>query len=118
MSYVQHTWQNDELITAAKLNNLEEGVAAGGGGGSSSILFVTNDDGTLDKTWQEIYDAMTSSVLCVVIQSVVDEVEGFASITSNIIQNIVLQEGVYSLYLDDGLPFIASTANDYPVVSD
>ena len=33
--------------------------AAGGGGGG--VLVVTENEGTLDKTWQEIYDAMLST---------------------------------------------------------
>lgn len=30
-------------------------------GGGASVLVVHGDDGTLDKTWQEIHDAMVSS---------------------------------------------------------
>ncbi len=37
MSYTPHEWQNDELITAAKMNNIEEGIAEGGGGGSAIV---------------------------------------------------------------------------------
>ena len=31
MSYTQHTWTDDETISAAKLNNIEDGVADAGG---------------------------------------------------------------------------------------
>lgn len=60
MSYTPHEWQNDELITAAKLNNIEEGVAAGGGGSGALICSLNNDGNhyVLDKTVQEIYDAI------------------------------------------------------------
>lgn len=95
-------------------------IALGGGGGGGGILVATLDTstGTLDKTWKEIYDAMDSSVLCVVYRQEEDDVEGLASIDFNLIRNILLQEGSYSLSLDDGLRLIASTANDYPVVND
>lgn len=41
MPYVEHTWTNGETITAAKMNNIEEGIAeaaqSGGGGGTACI---------------------------------------------------------------------------------
>lgn len=38
---------------------LAKGLGGSGGGGSSGgVLVVTDTDGTLDKTWQEIHDAM------------------------------------------------------------
>lgn len=55
MSYDKQTWQTGDVVTSAKLNHMEDGIAAGGGG----VLVVNVDDetGTLDKTWQEIADA-------------------------------------------------------------
>ena len=38
MTYTKHTWQTGEVITAAKLNNIEDGIE-GGGGDSSSGTF-------------------------------------------------------------------------------
>ena len=84
------------------------------GGGSSNILLVTNDDGVLDKTWQEIYDAMDSSVLCVAVLKLSSE--SSVNITFNLIQTVLLEEGSYKLFFDDGSLFIASTANDYPIL--
>ena len=52
MSYTPTNWATGDVITAEKLNKLEQGVASGGG-----VLIVTGTNGTLDKTWQEIYDA-------------------------------------------------------------
>ena len=62
MSYTQHEWTTGETITAAKLNNIEEGIeeAAQSGGGGSLIVHYDNTTGEMDKTVQEIYDAMTS----------------------------------------------------------
>lgn len=43
--------------------------ALGGSGGGSSgggVLVVTDTDGTLDKTWQEIHDAMAAGQIPVV----------------------------------------------------
>ena len=50
MSYTPHTWVNNETITAAKLNNIEEGVqeAAQSGGGYDAVFkgnaYVSNYD--------------------------------------------------------------------------
>ena len=52
MSYTPTNWATGDVITAAKLNKLEQGVASAGG-----VLIATDTNGTLDKTWQELYDA-------------------------------------------------------------
>lgn len=59
MSYNKTNWKTGDVISAEKLNNIEDGIAGAGG-----VLVVneTIDESTgiatLDKTWQEIYDAM------------------------------------------------------------
>ncbi len=53
MSYEPHTWVAGETVTPSKLNNIEQGIA-----NNSGIMIVNDNDGTLDATWQEIYDAM------------------------------------------------------------
>lgn len=63
MAYVKQTWTTGEVITEEKLNHMEDGIAGGG------VLIVnatttTSEGGTittLDKTWQEIYDAVMST---------------------------------------------------------
>lgn len=64
MPYVEHTWTNGETITAAKMNNIEEGIAeAAQSGGSGAVIII--DDGTaLDKTYAEIYDLIHSGTPC------------------------------------------------------
>lgn len=52
MTYNPTTWKDGDIVTSAKLNKIEQGIAAGGG-----FLVINDIDGTLDKTWQEIYDA-------------------------------------------------------------
>lgn len=47
MSYVKHTWVNNEAITASKMNNIEDGIEeasqSGGGGIGSATVTVTHD---------------------------------------------------------------------------
>lgn len=53
MSYEPTVWKDGDLVTSAKLNKLEQGVVNGNG-----VLVVHWDEnGELDRTWQEIYDA-------------------------------------------------------------
>lgn len=66
MSYEPTTWKTGDVVTSTKLNKMEQGIAdAGGGSGGGGVLVVnmTADQQartvTLDKTWQEIYDAIT-----------------------------------------------------------
>ena len=63
MSYTKNTWKSGDTVTSAKLNNMEEGIAAASGSGSGSNIFIArlvleNDVVHIDKTWQEVYDAI------------------------------------------------------------
>lgn len=67
MSYEPTNWKSGDTVTSAKLNKMEQGIANAGGGGGA---FIVNDvEGTLDKTWQEIFDAMSTSVAFVSYKS-------------------------------------------------
>ena len=59
MSYTPTTWKAGDTVTSAKLNKLEQGIA------NNNVLEVhlIHSDNPLyieilDKTWQEIHDAM------------------------------------------------------------
>lgn len=59
MSYTPTTWQTGDTVTATKLNKIEQGIAGAGG------ALICNTNGisgsyTLDKTAQEMYEAMTA----------------------------------------------------------
>lgn len=55
MAYQKNTWASGDVVTSAKLNNIENGIAGGGvlvvGGEMSGSTM------TLDKTWNEINNA-------------------------------------------------------------
>ena len=55
MAYDKQTWVNGEVITAEKLNHMEDGIA--GAGGSLIVNWVDN---ALDKTVAELYAAYNS----------------------------------------------------------
>lgn len=58
MSYTPTTWSTGDTITASALNKIENGIANGGSG--ALICNSSNNDGywVLDKTVQEIYNAL------------------------------------------------------------
>lgn len=72
MSYVKNEWGTGDVITAEKLNHIEDGVAnAGGGGGGSSALILTFDPtdvtGTISgATAKEVLDAFWSGTTVII----------------------------------------------------
>ena len=42
MSYEKQTWETGDIVTSAKLNHMEDGIADGGGGGSH-MYNITED---------------------------------------------------------------------------
>ena len=58
MSYDKNTWQTGDVITANKLNHIEDGIENAGGGGVL-VTGTTIEGGkpTLANTWQEVHDA-------------------------------------------------------------
>lgn len=66
MSYTPYTWSSGDTVTAARLNNIEQGVANAGG----SVLIVgttfSNNVLTLDKTYKQIHDALLAGTSVVV----------------------------------------------------
>ena len=62
MAYTKNTWADGDVVTSEKLNHMEDGIANSGGG----VMVINDTDNTLDKTWQEIYDAMAANTFCVI----------------------------------------------------
>lgn len=106
MSYEPTVWKDGDLVTSAKLNKLEQGVANGGG-----VLVVHVDKNyRLDKTWQEIYDAELA-----VISLMEDGHKGVF-----LINTIYIENDTYCVQLpilDGTSTFSTSSPDDYPSFS-
>ena len=64
MSYEKQNWKNGDVITETKLNHMEDGIATGGGVlVVNSVYDEQTKTATLDKTWQEIYDATLAIIV-------------------------------------------------------
>lgn len=86
--------------------------AFGGSGGGSSgggVLVVHDVEGTLDKTWQEIWDAAGTGPVYVLIS---DSTERDWDLITAVIAN------AHRLSTASGVFYAAESANDYPVLSD
>lgn len=110
MSYIPTVWASGDIVTSTKLNKLENGVANAGGGGGAFIVYVGDND-TLDKTWQEIYDAFTSGTIALIL----------AGQGENAMANAVISAGyneIAQAYLvgTNGGNFSCESADDYPAI--
>lgn len=70
MNYNKTTWDTGDIVTAEKLNNIEDGIASAGDG----IFIVSvqggdNEPRALDKTYAEIVEAFNSGKTVVILQS-------------------------------------------------
>ena len=90
MSYTPTTWAAGDTVTSAKLNKMEQGIANSGGSFIITTSVVSNKP-TLDKTWQEIYDAAEAH----------QDIKLIFTATNNIIYAPLL-----SIFIDDGTYYV------------
>lgn len=115
MSYTPNVWQAGDVVTPAKLNHIEEGIASSGGG---LVIHQTVNSGTgaktMDKTWQEIYDAVEAGSFAMLI----DLSDGY--LTTYPVAAVGISEGepqvaVVDYYYSSILRYTALSVSSYPV---
>lgn len=82
MSYTPTEWKTGDIVSSQRLNKLEEGVKD-----AYEVMVINDTDGTLDKTWQEIHDAMAANTFCV-IKTVLQGIDG-----SSVCNYLVVEAG-------------------------
>lgn len=108
MSYEAKTWSAGDTVTSAHLNRIEQGIANAGG---VTIIHISEDNGYLvmDKTWQEIYDAMMNGA-CIVEQSTDNSI--------SLIRQVRQDTDKYYVFvansISSGMSYSCSSPNDYP----
>ena len=106
MSYEKQTWTTGDTITAEKLNHMENGIENNG----PLVVNATtsNEVVTLDKTWQEIYDAFPN--VCVIAR--LSSTEYFKVPLAT----IGCEGNVYGIQIGGmfSQPFSSNSPNDYP----
>ena len=123
MSYTPTEWQTGDIVTAEKLNKIENGIAGVSsiGGGvfivgvekSSPPVGNTGSIYTLNKTWKEIYDAFEGGQIVICRESK----DGVT--TDSIISSIIIDDfnGSYSVAFSQavfGQELTTSSENGYP----
>lgn len=104
MSYTPHTWVDNETITAAKLNNIEDGVqeAAQSGGGAASVIVNFNEGGIIGSVIVFIaYAKYNSTIDAYSIESPMTELYSVAPYRARFYLSVPLTESN-----DDFKPFI------------
>lgn len=110
MAYEKQNWQSGDVITSAKLNHMEDGIAGAGGTlviGGFSYDNYGNILGTSDKTWQEIDDALAAGARCVIVFTVVGGHE------QQIVYSTSFYEGEYTVNTETTTATTTS-ADGYP----
>lgn len=104
MAYTKNTWASGDVVTSAKLNNIENGIASGG------VLVVTDTNGVLDKTWAEIVGASLAVLIaenaggmCVYTLALYGQSEGQG-------YGVVF----YNAMISDGNTYSCASPTDYP----
>ena len=105
MSYEPTNWKDGDLVTSAKLNKLEQGVA--GTGVLIVGLTIDGSTGILDKTWQEIHDA----------EFAVIRYETEMDKSTQFITETLYSDGYGYLVNTDSYQFKTDSADGYPAHS-
>lgn len=116
MSYDKQNWQTGDVITANKLNHIEDGIANGGGVLVVSAVYdEQTDTTTLDKTWQEIHDATFAVIITENPMgkihdyiSIVGQIPDGYFVTSGIMSDNAVQSNLYKCNSADGYPVLQS----------
>ena len=110
MSYIKTEWNSGDVITAEKLNKLENGVAESGAGGDNGPLIVRNADNNnwrVDTSFNQIKAAVDAGRPVIYVQSYGDGSEYgysymmFSGLEDNNDENYSVHFGNTEVYSSD-----------------
>lgn len=107
MAYTKTTWATGDVVTATKLNNMENGIA-----NATPFIIGYEIEGntmTLQNTWQEIWDKVSNGSIPYILT--IDNETDYLDICTNMTMEI--EEGTYILDLG-GNHYTTDNANGYP----
>lgn len=67
MTYMPTNWQTGDIVTAEKLNKLENGVANADGAGG--FMLVSRTDSGINKSYNELLAAVNNSIMPVLVST-------------------------------------------------
>ena len=62
MAYEPTVWTSGDLVTATKLNKMEQGIVEAANSSSGGMV-ITVTNGTFDKTWNEVNTSIQAGVM-------------------------------------------------------
>lgn len=115
MSYEPTNWKAGDVVTSAKLNKLEQGVADAGGGGCVVVATASYDSQTqsvtLDKTYNDIKTAVVQGKVVMVYSNMSTEEADF--ITCPNVDKVFVENGSYNVTDTSGQQYSSSDPDDY-----
>ena len=103
MSYTPTTWKSGDVVTSEKLNKIEQGIT-----NANIIINGTFNEQTglitLDKTWQEIFDANGGVIIHIDDDTYIKE----------LIALIGMEDSTYYVQTGAGNMYFADNSNSYP----
>ena len=124
MAYEKQTWQTGDVVTAAKLNHMEDGIEAGGGVTVIPLEFESDVFRT-SVTWQTIKDLVHGGDQVMLFYEFDFPDDGYYQAMIYHVMGVIEEDGNYSLYtvsaLDgaaEGAIFSAISADSKAVKND
>lgn len=113
MAYEPTNWQAGDVVTSAKLNKMEQGIARNDV--VECIIENLNSIMTLNKTWQEIWDNNYTSI-ALIPKNNNSYAKNFVAI-----RGLQIDGGAYIVFADGPsgniLIFTCNSPDDYPATS-
>lgn len=117
MAYEKQTWNNGDIITADKLNHIEDGIE---NNNLNVMVVILTQDGqdtssvTCNKSAKEIYDALNNGEIIRAYYNVNDTYQHFPIIELSI-NTWDYNEGTYMIFMENSYSIVDNNQNYYSV---
>lgn len=109
MAYEKQTWQTGDVVTSAKLNHMEDGIAGGGGVTVIPLEFENNEFRT-SVTWQTIKDLVHGGDQVMLFYEFDFPDDGYYQAMNHHVMGVVEESGNYIIYTVSGTDGTAESA--------
>lgn len=116
MTYTPNNWETGDTITAEKLNNMETGIV--NAYDSTLVVQISRPDELegnfiLNKTWQEIYNAIFNTGVFIIRQQIQPGYEVINIETISTISNDSERANPYGIVIGE-YDYVTNSPNGYP----
>lgn len=110
MAYIKNTWTTGDIVTSAKLNNMENGID-----NATPFIVTWNDDDSLSETWQTIFDALAAGRVVLVIYAQETDVTQFpVNFAAHMGASYLVH--AYDYEAPEFVEFATDSPNGYPAI--